>query len=179
LLPRQIRGTFTSHFNLDNFPLDVQELSVHIQCDTACLVPGPNVTTKRAVRLIVADTNDPVPCTVVEAGVTIAPMLYKLQSMQIQAGHTDPRNSSRGNVYSHIHSSVVIERRPGYFFINALCPTFLFTTLAFLSMLIDPDNLADRLSVTISLMLTGAAYKIVSAQAVPEIPNLTLLDQVC
>lgn len=148
------------------------------QCDRAVLVPGPNVTTKQVVRLVVADADDPVPCTLVETGVTIAPTLYHTKLVRIQAGHSDPSDSSRGNVYSKIHSSLVIERQPGFFWWNAIFPTFLFTNLTFLSLAIPPDQPADRLGVTIALILTGGAYKIIAAAAVPEIPHLTLLDQV-
>jgi hypothetical protein len=45
-------------------------------------------------------------------------------------------------------------------------------------MAVPADEPANRLSVTISLMLTAGAYKIIAASAVPEIPHLTLLDQV-
>eukprot|EP00037_Helgoeca_nana_P018217 m.174172 g.174172 ORF g.174172 m.174172 type:complete len:385 (+) comp24352_c0_seq3:1995-3149(+) len=173
----QVRGKFTSHFDMENFPLDTQELSVIIQCDRAVLRPGPNVTTKQVVRLVVSDTNDPVPCTLVESGVTIAPTLYHTQSMLIQAGHSDASDSSRGNVYSQIHSSIIIERQPGFFWWNAIFPTFLFTNLTFLSMAIPAEEAADRLAVTVSLILTAGAYKIIAANAVPEIPHLTLLDQ--
>jgi hypothetical protein len=127
----------------------------------------------------VSDTNDPVPCTLVESGVTIAPTLYHTQSMLIQAGHSDASDSSRGNVYSQIHSSIIIERQPGFFWWNAIFPTFLFTNLTFLSMAIPAEEAADRLAVTVSLILTAGAYKIIAANAVPEIPHLTLLDQVC
>jgi hypothetical protein len=55
-------------------------------------------------------------------------------------------------------------------------PSFVFTSLAFLSFFVPEDDLADKLSLTFTLMLTAAAYKIVSSSATPDVPFLTMLD---
>lgn len=70
-----------------------------------------------------------------------------------------------------------MERQSGFFFWNVVFPSGTFTTMEFLSLLIPAEDLADRLSVTITLLLTLTAYKIVAANSVPDVPYLTLLDK--
>lgn len=172
-----VRGKFAQPFQLNSFPIDVQELGVHFQSKYAVLVPGGNVITKQLVRFVLADREDPTPATLVRQGVIVAPLLCKLRRLTIQVGHTPKHESKRGNIYSKVHSSVIVERQSGFFFWNVIFPSGAFTTMEFLSLLVPAEDLADRLSVTITLLLTLTAYKIVSANSVPDVPHLTLLDK--
>lgn len=171
-----IRGSFAAPFELSSFPIDVQELGVSLQPAYAVLVPGPQVSSKQRVRFILADGDDLTPATLVKQGMIVAPLLCKLQRLSVYIGHTARNESKRGNVYSKVYTSVIVERRWGYFFWNVVFPCGLFTTMEFLSLLVPRNDLADRLSVTITLLLTLTAYKIISAQSVPDVPYLTMLD---
>eukprot|EP00040_Diaphanoeca_grandis_P011355 m.58161 g.58161 ORF g.58161 m.58161 type:complete len:382 (-) comp22510_c0_seq2:24-1169(-) len=172
-----VRGEFSQKFELHQFPLDIQELQIRFQPQFAVLVPGTSAFfSKQLCRFVLSDTNDPVPVTLVKEGVTIAPLLYHVREVNIQVGHTPKIESKRGNIYSCVSSAVVVQRRGGFYYWNIMFPSFLFTSMEFLALMIATEDLADRLSVTITLLLTLAAYKIVSASAVPDIPYLTLLD---
>lgn len=46
----QVRGTFTSHFDMDQFPLDTQELSVIIQVRPHTLLPYSTPFTQCFIR---------------------------------------------------------------------------------------------------------------------------------
>lgn len=56
-------------------------------------------------------------------------------------------------------------------------PNFLLSVLVFTSWAIPAEELADRLSVTLTLVLTSVAFKYMVAQELPKISYLTLLDK--
>lgn len=47
--------------------------------------------------------------------------------------------------------------------------------LTFASLSVEPDSPADRLSVTLTLLLTSVAFKFVVSQSLPEISYVTAL----
>ena len=49
--------------------------------------------------------------------------------------------------------------------------------MTFLQFDIDPYDVADRASITLTLVLTAVAYKLVTASMLPAISYLTLLDK--
>eukprot|EP00729_Bicosta_minor_P017839 gene17839-4579_t len=176
-----VTGTFAEKFELEEFPIDKQELGIHIQPRYAVLETGEGVKGKQLCRLVIAGAKaiHRKPITLVSAGATVAPVIVRFRAVNIYVGHTPAEESKRGNTYSTIKASIVVERRWGYYVWNVVLPSFIFTSLAFLSLLIPDEDLADRLSVTLTLMLTSAAYKIVAANAVPDVPFLTYLDTYC
>ena len=150
-------GTFSQPFNLHEFPKDTQRLGISLQADRWVLSPGESVKGKRCVRFILEDTDDPVPSTIMWPGVTAVTNTVQLKALGICTGHTPRSESKKRSAYSKVDAYVVVKRRPGYFVWNVVIPSFVFTSLAFLSLLTPAEDLADRLSVNLTLMLTLAA----------------------
>ena len=50
------------------------------------------------------------------------------------------------------------------------------TSLSFLGLLLEASDTSDRIQIGMTLLLTQAAYKIVTASELPAIPYLTRLD---
>jgi len=73
-----------------------------------------------------------------------------------------------------------VEREPGYYFGSIILPNFLIVTAAFAAfpvLINDEDSsVADRLSITVTLMLTAVAFKYVITEQLPKITYLTLMD---
>jgi hypothetical protein len=103
-------------FALETFPLDTQQLGIHVQPMSAVLDAGGMVGEgKQMCRLIVdGDEKRRLPVAVVNAGLTIAPLLVRMKQVSIHAYHTDPKESKRGNVYSNIYCGLLVERQCGY-----------------------------------------------------------------
>lgn len=171
----RVRGTFAESLELERFPLDMQELGIEVQSERHPIVPGPNVRTKHAMRLTFVDSDEPRPVTLRTSGVTIRGTL-RLRALTASVGTTFSGESKRSNVYAAVRACVVVERRPGYFISNVALPSWIATTLSALSFAVPREDLADRLSITLTMLLTAAAYKIIVSSSLPPIASLTLLD---
>ena len=79
--------------------------------------------------------------------------------------------------YPLLHIYFIAQRRAAYYMWNIALPNFLLSVLVFTSFAIAEEDLADRLSVTLTLVLTSVAFKYMVAQELPRINYLTLLDK--
>lgn len=99
----------------------------------------------------------------------------------VRAGHTDERHrgTQDGQRFSTLTIEVCIKRRFEFYALNVLLPFVLFVCLSFISFAVEiPEgNLSDRTTITLSMVLTAAAFKIVIANFTPAVGYLTLLDQ--
>lgn len=94
---------------------------------------------------------------------------------------SDPSESSAGIIYPRCTFTVYLERKTGYYTSNVILPMTIITLLSPLSCTVDEDGAsmgtADRLSVTLTLLLTAVAYKFVVASSLPTVSYITLLDR--
>lgn len=75
-----------------------------------------------------------------------------------------PEADSDRKRYPLLHMYFVGERRAAYYIWNIALPNFLLSMLVFTSFAIPKEDLADRLSVTLTLVLTSVAFKYMVAQ---------------
>ena len=81
-------------------------------------------------------------------------------------------------IYPAISIACRLHRRPFFYLYNVVMPLGLFSLLSILGAASIPSNAtADRLSVSLALVLTAAAYKSSIASMVPTISYLTLVDK--
>jgi hypothetical protein len=96
------------------------------------------------------------------------------------AKNSDGSESSAGYVYPRLFFSVYFARRPTFYLSNVVMPMTLLTLLGPLSNAIEADGSAmgtgDRLSVSLTLLLTAVAYKFIVASSLPQVSYLTALD---
>jgi len=69
-----------------------------------------------------------------------------------------------------------IQRLPHYYIGNVITPLILIIACCFSSLTIDMTDTADRLSVSITLMLAAVAFRFVLAEMLPTLPYLTWMD---
>ena len=69
------------------------------------------------------------------------------------------------------------QRKYRWFVVNHLMLIGLLTSLAFYVFVVPPADVADRASVTFTLVLTVTAAKLVVADSLPKLPFLTVLDK--
>lgn len=72
--------------------------------------------------------------------------------------------------------SVLLRRRSLYYVWNIYLPMFLLTLMTGANLVIPVCEVADRLSVNLTLILTAVAYKFIAAQDLPNVAYLTFLD---
>ena len=69
-----------------------------------------------------------------------------------------------------------VQRYPGYYIGNIVIPLILIILCCFASLVIPAEDIADRLSVTITLMLATVAFRFVLTSLLPPVPYLTWMD---
>ena len=91
--------------------------------------------------------------------------------------HSEPEMSSSGLEYPLLVVACRIQRKPHFFFMNAVLPMFLFVLLGFPTLLLDPSELSDRLGLILTLLLTATAYKTYIVSELPKLSYSTWLDR--
>jgi hypothetical protein len=94
---------------------------------------------------------------------------------------SDPSESTAGMIYPRCIFTVYLWRKTGYYISNVILPICILTLLSPLSCFLNDDGTslgtADRLGITLTLLLTAVAYKFVVASSLPTVSYLTLLDR--
>lgn len=166
-------GVFLEPMLLRDFPFDVQDLtiSIAINCRTTGKTPVKltvNQSIKREMSLSCFWQHQ-------EWGLASELVLHPYL-----AGTT-------GRLFPSCNISVVVGRRPLFYIVNVLLPTALFPPTAMLQFCIgfteppawtlNDDSVSQRAAITLTLLLTAAAYKLSVASLMPPISYLTLTDK--
>ena len=69
-----------------------------------------------------------------------------------------------------------VDRKPEFYFGNIVLPNFLIVAGCFSAYPVPRDEVADRLSVTVNLMLAAVAFRFVVETMLPKVNYLTLMD---
>jgi len=70
-----------------------------------------------------------------------------------------------------------LQRIPKFYIYQIIIPLFLIVSLGFLSSTINFVDIADRLSIILTLLLTAVAFKYMVAEYLPRVPYVTILDK--
>jgi len=156
-LERRYHAKFSQMFALHAFPYDVQDLTITIRLPKRCdagrhfvqyeAATGPQMEFKDWVKLSEWVRYEPRACT-------------KLDS----AGR------------ARYEIVVPMVRKSEYYTLNVMGVMACICMLSFVAFAIDAEDLADRASVVLTLLLTAVAFKLVVADALPKISYVTVLD---
>ena len=89
--------------------------------------------------------------------------------VRMRTYHTVSTDSGGGAIKPVLNISLLALRRPEYYLWNIEVPMFVLTSLTGLTWAIGPNDVADRLSVSLTLVLTAVAYKLTVAQSIPQV----------
>lgn len=153
------RGDFGVPMNLQDFPLDRQELSVWVIApplggNLVELVPDTSVSVLQNGDLSISDwtIGDP---ALVAREFTATPF---------------------GIPFSGVALSMGAERKLGYYVIQVLIPLIAIVLMAGTVFWIDPAVVPTRVGVVVTTMLTLIAYRFMANNLVPRLSYLTRLD---
>jgi len=151
---------------------------VHSQPVRSALAPAYTLLTwlcvarcSQPVDLVVADDAQ---IGVSEHGFALH-QLYDLDSRMTYVERVTGDESS--SCYPTITISARVYRRPGFVIFNVLIPMAAFVIMAGMQFTIDRSNQDARLAVSLTLVLTAAAYKFSISSMIPSISYLTLADK--
>lgn len=175
---------FQEQMELESFPLDIQALTVKISSGfeaPANLTDALNVRlsskhVRPSVRLV--PNCSPKYRSIVNIKNFVLSNEYDLHpQVKMVQSVTDVTESASGTQYSVLDASVCVTRRAGFWVMNVVFPIFLITLTNAASYTVPPTDVADRCSISLTLMLTTVAYKYIIADKLPAISYLTLIDK--
>jgi len=156
--------------NLRQFPFDSQQLEMVIEYTNAIpvkVVPWDGTLLcqkffKTGSMLSSAETRQTEDVTIMYGGDSWEPLDVEMKI-----------SSQQSNV---ITLNLLIERKHNFYLWNVLCPKFLLGLINSTVVGIDPEDLADRLSITVTLLLTLIAFRFVLLSGMPKVSYVTLMD---
>ena len=159
----RVKGDFLEVMELEMYPFDQQALTVSIGLTTRLDGPFP-------VKFV-ADQR---------AKTSLQPDGFKLVETEYVCGEVvllGTETGTEGRRFPRLNISVMISRRPAYALVNVALPLGIVALLAGLQFLVPLEEMESRLSISLTLLLTTAAYKFTISTMVPAISYLTLLDK--
>eukprot|EP00439_Symbiodinium_sp_Y106_P074202 s2004_g14.t1 len=183
-----IAGEFAEKLELKSFPFDCQELSVTLCLGVPCLAgkeqvcfqyPDPDES-KVILNVFSLQNSWMRPERVFLKSPGGA---WKVAGGKVQFDWTDKDKNWQEHQFPTVKISVYLQRKYGFYLWNVVLPMFLIASMSLCfsgsacSMSIHIDKVADRLSATLTLVLTAVAYKYITAQMVPTIGYNTWLDK--
>jgi len=173
VLNLRFNGVFFEYMELQRFPFDVQDLQVTLACN--CRTTG-----RVSVDLVVA--KDAI-SAVVPAGFQLFHLwdLVSTSSEDARSGAVTLTPTLWGPRPDRKFPAVIIgtrvKRRHSYYVVNIMVPMVMFVLLSMLQWVVPRYDAPSRLSITLTLVLTAAAYKFAVSTMMPAISYLTILDK--
>ncbi|KAI8500090.1 hypothetical protein Bbelb_224070 [Branchiostoma belcheri] len=158
----RIRATFKEQMELFDFPFDNQELTIQLMSD------WPIGQVEFAKNMGIKDTIRTDTFTGSQEWELFGHLLCK-PSITNQDQSTSHYRYPLYNITAHV------QRKMGFYVWNIAFIMFLIMALSFTAFSVPPNEPADRLGVTLTLLLTSVAFKFVVTQSLPTISYLTLL----
>ena len=155
----RVTGTFREKFELGWFPFDVQPLNIIVtskhRSDRMTLHGETENSRVRTEFMVTPEF-------------TISPVAFASCTQRpLRAAHKG---------YPFLYGGVVAWRKHGYYSWNVFLPTFMLTLMSVATFAVPAGDVADRLGVILTLVLTSVAFKFIVAQSLPKIPYNTCLD---
>eukprot|EP00112_Aurelia_sp_Birch-Aquarium-sp1_P018379 Seg4379.1 transcript_id=Seg4379.1/GoldUCD/mRNA.D3Y31 product="Cys-loop ligand-gated ion channel" protein_id=Seg4379.1/GoldUCD/D3Y31 len=159
-----IRGKFKQVFDVRSFPFDYQTLNIKM--------------TARCSIDTVTFSKDPVRDDTIRTANFASKNEWDLQQHVLTEDSTTMvEEGSTDNVFSVYNINLHAMRYSAHYLYNIALIMNLITALTFTSYTVDASSPADRLSITLTLLLTSVALKYVVNGYVPQVAYLTLLDK--
>jgi hypothetical protein len=159
-----ISATFTQQFHLQSFPFDTQVLTLQLTSSRWCEnLEFESSATRRNViqkenfsQANEFDLDDVVLC---------------------KSTKSDRHLSTSGSQRPVYTMSITLRRKPGFYVWNVYLPMSLICLMSLASCNVSRDLVADRLSLTLTLVLTAVAFKFQIGSSLPQVTYLTRVDE--
>ncbi|RUS83997.1 hypothetical protein EGW08_008258, partial [Elysia chlorotica] len=161
---RTVKGTFMENLELDDFPFDVQDLTITVASE----FPYSEVE-------VIEDWESR---HMVNKQSFVDEQEWHLYAhteclrRELMIDQFDP-NARRSAISVKCRAA----RRPGYFIWNIFMVTFLICSLSFATFSVHKSRVENRLQLSFTLVLTAVAFKSVVNQSLPRISYLTYMDK--
>ncbi|KAF7262494.1 hypothetical protein EG68_00250 [Paragonimus skrjabini miyazakii] len=159
---RRLRGVFLETLELNDFPLDVQDLTITLTSER----PDSEV-------ILVPDRTE-------LCGINLQTLIDQQEWKLHEHIEVTRRSATQEYTNSSQHHPCIsvtcrAARRPGYFYWNVFLIMFFITGLSFATFAVPPERPENRLQLSFTLFLTSVAFKFVINQSLPKISYLTYM----
>ncbi|KAH9283850.1 Gamma-aminobutyric acid receptor subunit gamma-2 [Echinococcus granulosus] len=161
---RRLRAIFLETLELNDFPLDVQDLTITLSSER----PDTEVE-------LVPDSTD-------LCGINLQTLVdqqeWRLhEHIEITRQSIVQEFTTSSQKHPCISVTCRAARRPGYFYWNVFLIMFFITGLSFATFSVSAERPENRLQLSFTLFLTSVAFKFVINQSLPKISYLTFMDK--
>jgi hypothetical protein len=161
---RKVTGIFFENLELEDFPLDVQDLTIKV----ATKKPGNIVKFVRMQKDFER----------VFTSHTLDKTMWKMSDILLTKPTNVQRSFSYGpRTYPAIKLSAKVFRLPGFFYWNALLPQLLISLASLAPFAVDIKIPQGRLPITCTLMMTSVSLRWTIGRLLPTVSYLTSLDK--
>jgi len=168
----RVVGEFMEPFDLGYYPWDCQRLTVRVAF--LCRLNGPCPVHIKPISETQGTEG------LVDSSRFVFKNVFRLSSTlgleNDVVGAVDEKKKERPNTFPAIAVTAFLHRRAEFHFYNLFCPMAAFLFMSFASLSVPIDEVGDRLELTLTLVLTAAAYKLAVTSVSPEVAYNTLLD---
>ena len=163
-----VRGTFSEKFELGAFPFDTQRMTL---CLSSAIPEGaidlreiqPNAEIRRSGTVSTRNFAQS--------------SAYNLEhEVYFRRTSSDKADSTSDQVRPMLLISMVTRRKPFYFVWNIVVPHLLINLMSLGVFAIPSTDTADRLSVSLTMVLTAVAFKLQVASDLPNLSYFTMMD---
>ena len=158
----RLEGVFFERFELQAFPFDVQELGVTVAVKCA---------TNGKMPLTIVD--EAASCRVLTDHFAYADVWELDPTIRTEVGVVGPLSRQ----FPAVHLRAMVRRRPGFTLINVAAPSMVICGLPATVFAVEVEYTSDKLAINLAILLTAVTFKYVTAQYLPQIPYLTLVDK--
>lgn len=161
---QKIKGIFWENLELENFPLDIQNLSIIIL----------SKKTEKKINLILMQDEI--------SRIRISNNLeksnwYLHEVVKTCLEKVDREYSFGTKTYPGVQTTCQAFRSPGYFYWNAILPIVLISFASLGPFVIDYKSASSRLPSTATMLLSSVSYKALISRLLPTVSYLTSLDK--
>ena len=162
----KLTGIFQEQMELKKFPLDSQNLTVELVTnwpDNKCHLMQNQ--SKKYFSNVVTST-------------FIHAKEYDLYPhLKFTEARSRADESAENTVYSMLLVAMRVDRNSWYWSLNVLLPLFIITTCTLASWSVPANELADRCSITLTMLLAMVGFKYIVGEKLPNISYATYVDQ--
>ena len=90
---------------------------------------------------------------------------------------SDTNESASGLRYDRVSHSCIVQRGSRYYLYNIVLTEIFLVLLSLTAKVVPVEEFADRMSISLTLLLTSVAFKFVVAEKLPNLSYQTYLDQ--
>lgn len=164
-----VTGTFQHTFELKDFPFDEQDLTIELKTRYSC-------TNERTPVKLIKLEDAKVTSTLVTKNFAQKEEYILYPGINFETGVSDADESSERKVFSLLKMKLRVKRMYFYWISNVILPMGIVTSTLFSTYALPPEETNDRLSASLTILLAMVAFKNFTAEKLPKIAYLSLLD---